>query len=361
MKNPLLRVVDLMKEGSFRSATKLVRSLDYDKRTHTWEWLIRDALEKKLDPAYVETGNIYISKYEEAGSQIDVFDVIARIPHFSYGYQVANRYLIDFLLRAGEDPVLIDMGLGKGGQAVSVMRALKERKPSLQRFTVVGLEPFADSLRAAEEAVLAAGRTLGVQASFHGIGKCAEDLSRAEWSLFDRYRGRCAINASFSLHHIVSEPHEGDERGRVLRSLRWYEPLGVVMLEGDASSLNDDDFFRRFDACWSFYGGLFRMVDALDTIAPQEKVALKVSFLGREIEDNISEDEIANRHERMEPISVWRDRLLDAGFFVRQNLTDLPAPTHPTIQVEPHKGYVSVGFDHQPILGILVAQLEKYD
>lgn len=361
MKHPLLRAVDLMREGSFRTATNLVRSLNYDKRTHTWEWIIRDVLEKKLDPAYVETGNIYISKYEEAGSQIDVFDVIARVPHFSYGYQVANGYLVDFLLRAGEDPVLIDLGLGKGGQAVGVLRSLKEKKPSLQRFTVVGLEPFPDSLKAAEAAVQAAGRELGVATAFHGINKCAEDLSRAEWTQFERYRGRCAINAAFSLHHIVSEPHEGDERDRVLRSLRWYEPLGMVMLEGDAHSLNDDDFFRRFDACWSFYGGVFRMVDALDTITPQEKVALKVSFLGREIEDNLAEDELANRHERMEPLSVWRKRLLDAGFFVRQNLQDLPPAPHPTIQIEPHKGYVAVGFDNQPILGILVAQLEKYD
>jgi len=115
------------------------------------------------------------------------------------------------------------------------------------------------------------------------------------------------INAANSQHHIVSEPHEGDERDRVLRQLYLLDPLGFVLLEGDANH-NIEDFFQRFHNCWNLYGTVFDMVDELKELTAPEKVALKASFFSREIEDIISKDEMANRHERMEPLPVWVER-----------------------------------------------------
>lgn len=84
-----------------------------------------------------------------------------------------------------------------------------------QRFTVIGLEPVPNSLEAASTDIREAGKDLPFAVDFVGIGKCAEDLTWDEWQdLRQRFGGKVTINAAYSLHHIVSEPHEGDERSR---------------------------------------------------------------------------------------------------------------------------------------------------
>jgi hypothetical protein len=230
-----------------------------------------------------------------------------------------------------------------------------------QKFTVIGLEPVSASLEAAEKAVRKAGKELPFDVDFIGIGKCAEDLSWSEWQdLQERFSGKITINAAYSLHHIVSEPHEGDERDRVLRQLYQLNPLGFVLLEGN-SNHNIDDFFQRFHNCWELYGACFDMVDELDELTVTEKVALKVGFFGREIEDILSEDEMANRHERLELLTVWAKRLVTAGFYLKKEIPNLPPVNHPTLSVRQYEGYVGVEYNYLTIVGVLAAQVNKYD
>lgn len=108
------------------------------------------------------------------------------------------------------------------------------------------------------------------------------------------------------------------------------------------------------------YGTCFDIVDAVNELTDAEKVALKVSFFGREIEDILSEDEMANRHERLEPLSVWVERFVGAGFYLKKEIPNLPPVNHPTLAVRQYRGYVGVEYNHRTIVGVLAAQVDKY-
>ncbi len=102
-------------------------------------------------------------------------------------------------------------------------------------------------------------------------------------------------------------------------------------------------------------------MDALEELTHPEKVALKIGFFGREIEDILSEDEMANRHERLEPLSVWVERMVKAGFYLKKEIPDIPPVNHPALTVRQYRGYVSVEYNHSTIVGVLAAQVNKYD
>lgn len=362
MPHPLLEVVQLLKEGSVRTAYHLVHSLDYDRKTQTKDYAFADALKKKLDVNYIEKANVYLGNYDdEQDSHINIFDAFAKVPVFSYSYQIGNPLIAQYIIESGlADVAYMDLGLGKGSQAIAVMKLVAESAHPLEKFTVIGLEPVPASLDAAEQAIREAGKALPFVVDFVGINKCAEDLSWEEWQdLRERFGGKVMINAAYSLHHIVSEPHEGDERDRVLRQLYLFNPLGFVLIEADGNH-NIDDFFSRFQSCWQVYGSWFDMVDAANELTDAEKVALKVGFFGREIEDILSEDEMANRHERIEPLSVWVERLVRAGFYLKKEIPNLPPVNHPTIAVRQYRGYVGVEFDYRTIVGVIAAQVDKY-
>jgi len=363
MPHPLHEVVQHLKEGSVRTAYHLLHGLSYDRKTQTKEYVFADALKKKLDFNYIEQANVYLGKYDdEEDSQIDIFDVLTKVSLFTYSYQIANPLLAQYITEKGlAEVAYMDLGLGKGSQAIAVMQLVAKSAHPPQKFTVIGLEPVPTSLEAAGAAIREAGKDLPFAVDFVGISKCAEDLSWEEWQdLQQRFGGTVTINAAYSLHHIVSEPHEGDERDRVLRQLYLLNPLGFVLLEGNANH-NIDDFFQRFQNCWDLYGNCFDMVDALEQLTDEEKVALKIGFFGREIEDILAEDEMANRHERLEPLSIWAERLVQAGFYLKKDLPDLPPVTHPTLTVRQYRGYVGVEYNHHLLVGVIAAQVNKYN
>ncbi|NET00942.1 MAG: GRAS family protein [Sphaerospermopsis sp. SIO1G1] len=361
MTHPLFEVVHHLQMGNIRTAYHLLHSLVFDHKTQTKEFVFADALQKKLDFNYIEQGNVYFSKYEDyQGSQIDIFDVVAKVPIFTYSYLIGNPLLVEYIITSGLTEVAyMDLGLGKGSQAIAVMELVAQSNNPPQKFTVIGLEPVPNSLETAKVAIEKAGKSLPFTVDFVGIDKCAEDLTEEEWEkLQDNFGGKVAINAAYSIHHIVSEPHEGDERDRVLRHLYDLHPLGFVLLEGNANH-NIEDFFLRFQNCWQLYGTVFDMVDDLDELTNAERVALKIGFFGREIEDIISEDEMANRHERLEPLSVWVERLVKAGFYLKPQILNLPKADHPKIGIRQYRGYVGVEYNYHPIVGVIAAQVNK--
>ena len=291
MPHPLLEVVQHLKEGSVRSAYHLLHSLSYHRNTQTKEYVFASALKKKLDFNYIEQASVYQGQYDEEDSHIDIFDVLAKVPVFSYSYQIANPLLARYLIESGlAEVAYLDLGLGKGSQAVAVMKLVAESDNPPTKFTVIGIEPIPESLEAASKAILEAGKYLPFAVDFVAIAKCAEDVSREEWQdLQQRFGGKVTINAAYALHHIVSEPHEGDQRDRLLAQLYLLNPLGFVLLEANAN-YNIDDFFQRFQSCWEVYGTWFQMVDTLDLLTDVEKMALKAVFLSREIEDIIAKE-----------------------------------------------------------------------
>lgn len=350
-----------MEEGSVRTAYHLLRSLVYDRNTETREYIFADALKKKLNFDYIEEGNIYFSKYDDQ-SQINIFDAFAKLPAWKKAYEIGNPVLARYITESNLSEVAyLDLGLGKGNQAIAVMELVAQADNPPQKLTVIGLEPVADSMKAAGEAIKNASKNLPFEVDYIGINKCAEDLTVAEWQdLRSRFGGKVTVNAAYSLHHIVSEPHEGDERDRVLRQLYLLEPLGFVLIEADGN-LNIENFFERFHNCWHQYSSWFDIVDATPELTEPEKVALKTIFFGREVEDIISEDEMENRHERMEPLSVWEERMVRSGFYLKKDIPDLPPGNHPLLTVRQYKGYVGVEYNHRTIVGVLAGQVNKYD
>ena len=70
-------------------------------------------------------------------------------------------------------------------------------------------------------------------------------------------------------------------------------------------------------------------------------------------------DEIANRYEGIEPLSVWAERILRSGFYLKKEIAHLPPVNHPTLTVRQYKGYVGVEYHHCTIVGVLAAQMNK--
>ena len=90
-------------------------------------------------------------------------------------------------------------------------------------------------------------------------------------------------------------------------------------------------------------------------------MTFNLNFLGGEVEDIIAEDEMANRNERMEPLSVWSQRMVRAGFYLKKDIPDLPRVTHPNFTLRQYGGYVGVQYKHRTIVGVIAAQVNKYD
>jgi len=130
MPHPLLEVVQLLKEGSVRTAYHLLHSLDYDRKTQTKNYVFADALKKKLDVNYIEQANVYLGKYDdEEDSQIDIFDALAKVPVLTYSYQIGNPLLAQYITESGlADVAYMDLGLGKGSQAIAVMKLVAQRE-----------------------------------------------------------------------------------------------------------------------------------------------------------------------------------------------------------------------------------------
>ena len=287
---------------------------------------------------------------------------MAKIPLFKCSYEIANPLLVRYITESGLSEVAyMDIGVGKGTQAIAVMKLVAQSDNPPQKLTLIGLEPQSSSLNAAGEAIRDAAKELPFEVDFDAINKCAEDLTWEEWQdLRAQFGNKVTINAAYSLHHIVSEPHEGDERDRVLRQLYLLNPLGFVLVEGN-SNHNIEDFFQRFHNCWEFYGTSMEIVHAQDELTDTEKVALILNFLGADVEDIIAEDEMANRHERMEPLSVWTERMVRAGFYLKKDIPDLPRVTHPNFTLRQYRSYVGVQYKHRTMAGVIAAQVNKYD
>ncbi len=195
MPHPLFEVVQHLQEGSVRTAYHLLHSLEYDRNTQTREYIFADALKKKLDFDYIEQGNIYFGKDDDQ-SHIDIFDAFAKLPAWKKAYEIGNQVRARYITESNLSEVAyLDLGLGKGNQAIAVMEMVGKTDNPPHKFTCLGLEPVADSMKAAGEAIKNVSKNLPFEVDYIGINKCAEDLTFAEWQdLRSRFGGKVAIN-----------------------------------------------------------------------------------------------------------------------------------------------------------------------
>ena len=352
MNTKLFEIAELIGEGSFRTA---IEKFNYYVpelgKLNVQEKIFVNALSKKLDTKYSENSNLYLSDYSNA--QIDIFDTLANLPILTYSYRIANQIIVDSIMESKLiDVAIADIGIGKGMQMFSLIKEIARQHGSLQKLTIIGIEP-ASSLWEAKEMIERLSGEVNFELKFLGLQKSIEQLSENDWEILHAFKGRIIVSEAYALHHIVS-PGGKDERSRVLSQLKSLDPLSLVMIEPN-SDHNIEDFSNRFKNCWDHFGLVFRMLDRLG-IPTETSNALKEEFWGREIEDIISKDIPSNRHERHESVMSWLNRLNTSGFDLEENWRKIKETEDPVFSFSCNRGYVGIDFEGATIVAIITGK-----
>jgi hypothetical protein len=277
-------------------------------------------------------GNLYLGA-RPPGVQLRAFELLRlRTPLIPFGYASANRALLEAVEeRAGGEGrtavTLIDIGAGQGGQIRSLLRNPAARR-LLGPLEVIAVEPDASAatgsgaLQRAEESVLATAAELGLDVTFRGIAKRAEDLTPDDLRPASP-RSLVLCNCAFVLHHVAAGA--GEERTRVLRTLRDAGVDALVLVEPD-SNHHDDDLRSRFLYAYRHYRVLAQSLHAL--LAPADADLVWAEFFAPEVR-NVVSHEGARRVERHEEIVRWKERLEQAGFAVDPLCDVLPRAAAP--------------------------------
>jgi hypothetical protein len=313
------------------------------------DYIFASALSRRLDPARSAEINLYLQQFEL--QQISLFNLLAEhLPTVSLSVAVSNEILAGFL--AGWDEVaLLDLGIGTGRQEVAMLRDLAERDELPRRLTVFAVEPDADSLRAAEAALRAATRELGVELEFHGLNLIAEELREEHWALFGSTRGPLVMHAAFAAHHIRDRGNGYCARTEFFRRLRQLNPLAVVLCE-PSSDHHTHLLGERFENSWRHFGLTFDLIDRAG-LPPREAAAIKM-FFAREIQDIVGNLE-ETRCERHESVSAWVERLRRAGFTPYGDFVLSDRIRHEVVAIKPREGYVGMDYSGETLVAVICA------
>ncbi len=233
------------------------------------------ALAQRLSGGQLQDANLYLRRFEVP--QIELFNLLGRcMPMAGLATRVANDALAQ-AMQGQLHPVVVDIGIGTGRQMVALMEGLAAAGRLPRQMTVVGIEPAAQALDAARNALFQTAARLGTKLSFHGFAACSEALSSDDWQALEVLCvTRPLINAAFALHHIADDAQGQDQRGRVLKRLHALDPVCLVLSEPDVNHL-EPRFGARFENCFRHFGAVFKLLDGLDLSQP-ERDALKVGL-----------------------------------------------------------------------------------
>jgi hypothetical protein len=339
------------KDEARRTLASLRGRLDVDASPEDMQYLIfAAALSRRLFGKPTEELNLYRRQYEHL--QIDLFTLLAsRLPLASIAGTIANEMIAGFV-RGHDSFTLLDVGIGVGRQEVALLNALAEANALPRQLTIVGVEPAEDSLRAAEEALAATARRLGVVLRFHGLVRAAEELTEEHWALLSDLPGPRIINAAFAMHHIAWRAEGEDLRDTFFQRLRRWSPTGIVLCE-PSSNHHRVSVRERFFNCWRHFFFTFQLLEELD-IPRQEKNAIKM-FFSREVEDIISTLDEERRFERHERVDAWLERLGRTGFQLTDGLERTWAASHPAVSIRSQRGYVGLDYKDETIVAVICA------
>ncbi len=269
--------------------------------------LFWDALQTRLAETPHRADNLYLMP--DTGQQIRMFNFMAeKFPVVRVAQGIANQALINKTNR-DKHLVLVDIGMGTGQQMAGMLRQLYEKQLYPYKVTLIGIEPSAESMQKAQQALGQLKAELGVSLDFIGIQKAAEQLNETDWQAIHNQvshpSGQCLVNASFALHH--TRPLAS--RDTLFRRLKALAPDLLVMIEPYAD-FTDEDLMARFNHAWHHYGLTFMAIDTIEA-SEEEKSAVKRVFFGRELPDVLGD---GDRVEQYETAEMWIDRLKQAGF-----------------------------------------------
>ncbi|MBL7975498.1 MAG: hypothetical protein JNJ85_11340 [Candidatus Kapabacteria bacterium] len=303
--------------------------------------LIVKALKKKL-LLEEDFSNLYTSKLEIP--QIQLFNIlIEKFPFVKYSQEIINQAILQKISQHSEITI-VDIGIGQGTQILNIIEHCKELT-TLNKLTIVGIEPFADALTIAQQRVLATQSALPFQLEFIPVNDFAENL---DFSALNVNASPVIVNASLALHHIQSN----EKRTQTLANIKTLKPVAIFLTEPNVDHF-EENLYKRFVNCFNHYGSLFQVIDLLD-ITTNEKQALKL-FFGREIEDVIGKENNA-RFEKHELATTWLARLRTSNFTVTDSLV-APSVSPYGVQIKKYdEGFLGFTYKNETILSLICAQ-----
>ncbi|HEY0135784.1 MAG TPA: GRAS family protein, partial [Nannocystis sp.] len=234
------------------------------------------------------------------------------IPVLPQAYAIANQHLVH-TLRGIRSAALLDIGIGKGAQVVTILRTLGAEPGALRRLRIVALDPSASNLAEAKSAIEAAVSQMPGLPFTVEIAQLRGLIERWEPAALQHTIGAVdgvAINAAYALHHTTHPPNDQQARTDLLRRLAGLRPRVFTLVEPNAN--HDTELLtKRVHSCWQHFGAVFDLVDRSDA-SPREKLAIKDKFFGREVRDILGTSDTF-RCERHEPYESWLLRLTKAG------------------------------------------------
>ena len=303
--------------------------------------LFLKALNRKMDSAVISE-NIY--QYISGISQIELFEIlIAKFPFVKYSQQLVNDSIVKDMM--GQKIVtLMDIGIGLGTQMMHVIEKAKSLS-ELEKLVVVGLEPFADALAAAENNINELKKSVPFQLEFIPVLDYAEKF---DFKSLNCVEGRFIINASLALHHIKTM----EERKATLQNMGALNPTSIYMIEPNVNHY-EPDFYSRFKNSWHHFYALFQVIDKLD-ITNDQKNGLKL-FFGREIEDIIGKQE-TDRFEKHMLAAEWIQLLKSTQYEIHNSMLASPFTAKPGVQIASHpQGFIGFTFENETALALIHA------
>nr|AYA95096.1 Della [Paeonia lactiflora] len=234
-------------------------------------------------------------------------------PYLKFAHFTANQAILEAFGSATRVHV-VDFGLKQGMQWPALMQALALRPggPPVFRLTGIG-PPQADNTDALQQVgwkLAQLAETIGVEFEFRGfVANSLADLEPAMLNIRPPEVEVVAVNSVFELHRLLARPGAIE---KVLSSIKAMKPKIVTIVEQEANH-NGPVFLDRFNEALHYYSNLFDSLEGCGFAPPNQDLVMSEIYLGRQI-CNVVACEGAERVERHETLTQWRDRMTSAGF-----------------------------------------------
>ncbi|XP_073144479.1 DELLA protein GAI1-like [Henckelia pumila] len=234
-------------------------------------------------------------------------------PNLKFAHFTANQAILEAF--AGKNRVhVIDFSMKQGMQWPALLQALALRPGGPPNFRLTGVGPPSqdntDHLQEVGWKLAQLAGTIDVEFEYKGF--VASSLADLDSSMFDIREGEAvAVNSIFELHQLLARPGAIE---KVLQVVRAMEPEIFTVVEQEANH-NGPVFLDRFNEALHYYSTLFDSIESCGVegmVSDQDKLMSEV-YLGGQI-CNVVACEGADRVERHEPLSQWKNRLGSSGF-----------------------------------------------
>ncbi|XP_054809324.1 DELLA protein GAIP-B [Prosopis cineraria] len=231
-------------------------------------------------------------------------------PYLKFAHFTANQAILEAF--QGKRRVhVIDFSMNQGMQWPALMQALALRPGGPPAFRLTGIGPPApdnsDHLQEVGWKLAQLAETIHVKFEYRGfVANSLADLDASMLDLRPSEVESVAVNSVFELHKLLARPGAID---KVLSVVKQMKPEIVTVVEQEANH-NGPGFLDRFTESLHYYSTLFDSLEG--SVDTQDKIMSEV-YLGKQI-CNVVACEGADRIERHETLSQWRNRLGSAGF-----------------------------------------------